>query len=235
MLKSFLRYLNLCRRKYKYKKISYSLNAVDLIIDYIFKNKNNGFYLDVGSQHPISNNNTYLLFKRGWSGINIDLDKKNIDLFNTARPNDKNLNLAISSDVAEKNLYFYHDKSPINTLDKVVSDFQAATVKEIKTIKTTTLDITLQSLKLNNKIDYMNLDVEGHEMEIFKAFDLSLYKPSVISVEFLDLNMKYLEFKNNDLQRIVNSDLYKHLHNNNYHFVNWLHGDLIFVHRDFRD
>jgi len=235
MLESFLRYLNLCRRKYKYKKISYSLNAVDLIIDYIFKNKNNGFYLDVGSQHPISNNNTYLLFKRGWSGINIDLDKKNIDLFNTARPNDINLNLAISSNVAEKKLYFYHDKSPINTLNKVVSDFQTAIVKEIKTIKTTTLDITLQNLKLNNMIDYMNLDIEGHEMEIFKAFDLSLYKPSVISVEFLDLNMKYLEFKNNDLQRIVNSDLYKHLLNNNYHFVNWLHGDLIFVHRDFRD
>ena len=235
MLKSFLRYLNLYRRKYKYKKISYSFNAVDLIIDYIFKNKNNGFYLDVGSQHPISNNNTYLLFKRGWSGINIDLDKKNIDLFNTARPNDINLNLAISSDVAEKKLYFYHDKSPINTLDKVVSDFQTATVKKIKRIKTTTLNIALQNLKFNNKIDYMNLDVEGHEMDIFKAFDLSLYKPSIISVEFLDLDMKYLEFKNNDLQRIVNSDLYKHLINNKYHFVNWLHGDLIFVHRDFRD
>jgi hypothetical protein len=235
MLKSFFRYLNLYRRKYKYKKISYSFNAVDLIVNYIFKNKNNGFYLDVGSQHPISNNNTYLLFKRGWSGINIDLDKKNIDLFNTARPNDINLNLAISSDVAEKKLYFYHDKSPINTLDKVVSDFQTATVNEIKRIKTTTLNIALQNLKLNNKIDYMNLDVEGHEMDIFKAFDLSLYKPSIISVEFLDLDMKYLEFKNNDLQRIVNSDLYKHLLNNNYHFVNWLHGDLIFVHRDFRD
>lgn len=235
MLESFLRYLNLYRRKYKYKKTSYSFNAVDLIIDYIFKNKNNGFYLDVGSQHPISNNNTYLLFKRGWSGINIDLDKKNIDLFNTARPNDINLNLAISSNVAEKKLYFYHDKSPINTLDKVVSDFQTATVKEIKRIKTTTLDIALQNLKFNNKIDYMNLDVEGHEMDIFKAFDLSVYKPSIISVEFLDLDMKFLEFKNNDLQRIVNSDLYKHLLNNKYHFVNWLHGDLIFVHRDFRD
>ena len=191
MLKSFLRYLNLYRRKYKYKKISYSLNAVDLIVDYIFKNKNNGFYLDVGSQHPISNNNTYLLFKRGWSGINIDLDKKNIDLFNTARPNDINLNSAISSDVAEKKLYFYHDKSPINTLNKVVSDFQTASVKEIKRIKTTTLDIALQNLKFNNKIDYMNLDVEGHKMDIFKAFNLSLYKPSVISVEFLDLDMKF--------------------------------------------
>ena len=220
MLDSFLRYLNLYRRKIKYKKISYSLNALDLIVDYIFKNKNNGFYLDVGSQHPISNNNTYLLFNRGWNGTNIDLDKKNIELFNTARPNDINLNLAISSSVTEKKLYFYHDKSPINTLDKVVSDFQKATVKEIKTIQTTTLDITLQNLKFDNKIDYMNLDVEGHEMNVFKGFDLSLYKPSIISVEFLDLDMKYLEFKNNDLQRLVNSDLYKHLLSNNYYFVN---------------
>ena len=235
MFESFLRYLNLYRRKYKYKKISYSLNAVDLIVNYIFKSKNNGFYLDIGCQHPISNNNTYLLFKRGWNGINIDLDKKNIDLFNTARPHDINLNLAISSDVAEKKLYFYHDKSPINTLNKDVSNFQNATVKKIKRIKTTTLDITLQNLKFNNKIDYMNLDVEGHEIDIFKAFDLSIYKPSVISVEFLDLDMKFLEFKNNNLQRIVNSDLYKHLLSNNYHFVNWLHGDLIFVHRNFRD
>ncbi len=235
MLDSFLRYLNLYRRKIKYKKVSYSLNAVDLVVDYIFKNKNNGFYLDVGSQHPISNNNTYLLFNRGWSGINIDLDQKNIELFNTARPNDINLNLAISSSVTEKKLYFYHDKSPINTLDKVVSDFQKATVKEIKTIQTTTLDITLQNLKFNNKIDYMNLDVEGHEMNVFKGFDLSLYKPSIISVEFLDLDMKYLELKNNDLQRLVNSDLYKHLLSNNYYFVNWLHGDLIFAHNDFRD
>ena len=97
-----------------------------------------------------------------------------------------------------RSLYFYHDKSPINTLDKVVSDFQKAIVKEIKTIQATTLDITLQNLKFNNKIDYMNLDVEGHEMNVLKAFDLSLYKPSIISVEFLDLDMKYLEFKNNN-------------------------------------
>ena len=45
----------------------------------------------------------------------------------------------------------------------------------------------------------MNIDVEGHELDIFKGFDLQLYKPSVISVEFLDLKMKQLEFKNNDL------------------------------------
>ncbi len=95
MLKKIKNYLSIIKRQIKYKKNSYSLNSVDLIVDYIFKTKKKGFYLDVGAQHPVSNNNTFLLFKKGWSGINIDLDKKNIDLFNIARPKDTNLNYAI--------------------------------------------------------------------------------------------------------------------------------------------
>ena len=104
MISNFLNYLSFYKRKFKYKKVSYSFNAVDLIIDYMFKKKKNGIYLDVGAQHPISNSNTYLLFKRGWNGINIDLDIKNIELFNLVRPDDINLNHAISS----SSLIFVH-------------------------------------------------------------------------------------------------------------------------------
>ena len=235
MFSHFLKYLSLYKRKIKYKKISYSFNAVDLIIDYIFKDKINGFYVDIGAQHPIANNNTYLFFKRGWSGINIDLDVKNIELFNISRPNDINLNNAISSSTSKKKLFFYHDKSPINTLVEDVSNFQNATVKEIKTVKTITLNKVLENLSFDKEIDYMNIDVEGHELDVLKGFDLIRYKPNVISVEYLDLKMKYLEFKNNDLSRVIDSDFYKLLIKNDYQFVNWLHGDLIFVHNSFRD
>ena len=61
MLQKVIDYISIFKRKLKYKKNSYSLNGVDLIIDYIFKNKKNGFYLDIGCQHPVSNNNTYIL------------------------------------------------------------------------------------------------------------------------------------------------------------------------------
>ena len=132
--------LSILKRKVQHKKISYSYNAVDLIIDYIFKGKSDGLYLDIGAQHPISNNNTYLLFKRGWSGINIDLDKKNIDLFDIARPNDFNLNYAVSSSEGEASLFFYHDKSPINTLNENVSKFQKANIKKKIPIKTFSLN-----------------------------------------------------------------------------------------------
>ena len=235
MFKNIINHLSIYKRKLKYKKQSYSFNGVDLIIDYLFKNKKNGFYLDVGAQHPISNNNTYLLFKKGWHGINIDLDKKNIDLFKIARPNDHNLNFAISDKIEETELFYYHDASPINTLNKDVSNFQNAKIKEIKKIKTNTLNNILENLKINSQIDYMNLDVEGFEEKVLSSFDIKKYRPLVISVEFLDLKMKKLEFKNNNIQTVLDSNIYKYFIENKYHFVNWLHGDLIFVHENFRD
>ena len=73
----------------------------------------------------------------------------------------------------------------------------------------------------------------GKERQL--KFDIKKYKPYVISIEYLDLNMKKLEFKNNDINNILNSNLYKYFIQNDYYFVNWLHGDLIFIHKDFRD
>ena len=235
MIKKIVNYLSILKRTKKYKKISYSFNAVDLIINYIFKDQNTGTYVDIGAQHPISNNNTYLLFKRGWSGVNIDLDKKNIDLFNISRPRDINLNFAISDKQQEVELYFYHDASPINTLSKQVSDFQKASVKSVKKINSYTLNNILEKIDFKKKIDYMNIDVEGYEEKVLSGFDINRYKPNVISVEFLDLKMNKLEIKNNNIDRLIDTNLYKYFTNNDYYFVNWLHGDLIFVHKDFRD
>ena len=108
-------------------------------------------------------------------------------------------------------------------------------MSKIKKIKTKILNNVLEDLSFKNHIDYMNIDVEGHEIQVLKGFDISKYKPSVISIEYLDLNMKKLEFKNNDVNNLLNSDLYKYFIQNNYFFVNWLHGDLIFVHKEYRD
>ena len=64
--------MNIFKKIYynKYSKQSYSLSNVDLIVDRLFKNKEKGIYIDVGCNHPIKYNNTYLLHKRGWVGIN---------------------------------------------------------------------------------------------------------------------------------------------------------------------
>ena len=135
----------------------------------------------------------------------------------------------------ETDLYFYHDASPINTLSSDVSKFQNAVIKNVKKIHTKSLNSILQNFKINRHIDYMNIDVEGYEEKVLEGFDLNRYRPSIISIEYLDLKMKKLEFKNNNIDNLIQSNLYKYLIDNDYFFVNWLHGDLIFVHKDFRD
>ena len=231
-MSKFIDKLSVLKKKIYSQKKSYSFGGCDLLIDYIFKFKKKGLYLDVGCQHPVSNNNTYLLYKRGWNGINIDLDPKNIRLYDLERPKDINICKCISSDNSEKDLFFFHAGSPINSLEKkTIKNKSNFTVKKIETH---TLNSILQDCNITN-IDYFNLDVEGHEIDILKNFDINLYKPKIVSVEFIDYQMKRLEFKNNDINRVMESDIYRYFISNDYHFINWSHADLIFVHKDFRD
>ena len=236
MIKKLFNKISVLKRKIKYKKVSYSFGGLDLIIDYIFKNKIKGYYIDVGCQHPIANNNTYLLYKRkGWNGLNIDLDQKNIDLFNIERKKDLNICAAISSSKKIDDLFFYHNGSPINTLVKDVALNRKAKYSEIKKIESTSLNIVLKKNQIEDKINYLNIDTEGNELDILQGFDLKKYKPDIISIEFLDLKMKKLEMKNNSLKNVLDSELYKHMVDNNYYLINWNHADLIFAHKEFRD
>jgi len=229
---NFINYLSLLKKKLRSKKESYSFGTVDLLINYFFKNKLNGFYVDVGCQNPISNNNTYLLHKnKNWKGINIDLDPENIKLFNISRPNDININEVLSSSVKEMNLYFYHKKSAINTISKEIADRQNAKVKEIKKISTTTLDLILEKNNVQ-KINYLSIDVEGHEFDVLSGFSIQKYNPDIVSIEYLNINSIKFEFHYNNIDDVINSQIYKYFVSNNYNLVNWNHADLIFVNKN---
>jgi len=236
IVEKILIYLNLFHKILLFKKKYYSFSGVDVIIENIFRNKNNGFYIDVGCQHPVKNNNTYHLHKKGWHGINIDLDIDNINLFNTARPKDHNINVAVSNKIGEADLYFYHKKSPINTIDKKTSDYQKAKVSDIKKVKTDTLNNIIDNSKFNNKkFNLLSIDVEGHELHVLKGLDFIKYKPDVVIVEFLDLSTKKLEVKNLNIENLFKTDLYEYLTKKNYILANYIYSDLIFINKDFRD
>lgn len=230
-----IKYLYFLFQKLKSKKHiknSYSFGAQDLIINYFFKNLKSGIYIDVGCYHPYVGNNTKLLYDKGWSGINIDLDWHTIDFFNFVRKRDENINTAVSNIIGERDMYFFHNRSTINSL----SDINKKKAKEIRKIKTTTLDSIIENSKFNSKkINLLCIDVEGHEIEVINSINLKKYSPQMIIVEFLDKNIiNNMEFHNQNIETVTNSEIYKHMVRNNYHLVNWLHSDLVFVHDDLR-
>jgi FkbM family methyltransferase len=230
-LKYIYFFINKLISLFAYKK-SYSQGSMDLILNHIFKDKNDGFYIDVGCQHPIKNNNTYLLFKKGWTGVNIDLDNVNIDLFNFFRPKDNNINSAISNKAEKIKLFYYHQKSPINTLDEKVSLKQQAKIEKKIDIQTNTLENILDNYSIKT-IDLLTIDVEGFELKVLKGLNFDKYKPRVIIVEFLDLEANKWEIPYNNLDNVLKSEIYSFLINKNYKLVNWVNGDLVFIQKNF--
>ena len=149
------------KHKYLLNKDSYSMDGEDIFINEFFKKKQNGFYIDVGCYHPIHRNNTFLLHKKGWEGINIDIHQFSIDLFNYLRPNDFNLNYAISNKDEIIDMYYQKELSQISTIEKFQANkvFQG-NIKNSK-IKSFKLDSILKMLDLKNlKIDLLDIDVE---------------------------------------------------------------------------
>ena len=105
--------ISLLKHRGLFLKKQYSRNKEDQYLKKIFKNKMNGTYVDIGAFHPYRFSNTYLLYKKGWRGTNVDLNKESIDLFNIARPDDINLNVAIGSK-NKKQIFYYIKKNTSN-------------------------------------------------------------------------------------------------------------------------
>ena len=114
LFKKIYFFYNIYIRNYKFY-FDGSQFGEDKKIIKIFENNYKGTYVDLGCFHPTRSNNTFKLYKKGWKGINIDLNPFTIDLFNFARPDDINICAAISNKETKKKLYFLGDLDSKNT------------------------------------------------------------------------------------------------------------------------
>jgi FkbM family methyltransferase len=219
-------YSQYLKSKIKLKK-SYSNWGIDMMADFFFRNKKEGIYIDVGCHHPLINNNTYPLYKRGWKGINIDIDYGAIDSFNFLRSKDTNIEIAVSDTTGEAELFFYHNRAAKNTLSKE-KGFDS---KEIQKIKTSTLNKVIEnSIYKDQKINFISIDVEGYELNVLKGFDFKKYKPDLVVLELIQEGMT--EFFHQNIENIQNSEVYLYMIKHDYKLINWIHDDLVFVLQD---
>ena len=70
-------------------KTSYSFEGQDLIVSTILRKIKKGFYIDIGCNHPININDTFTLYKKGWSGILVEPLKYYNKLYNKYRKIDQ--------------------------------------------------------------------------------------------------------------------------------------------------
>lgn len=180
----------------------------------------NGFYMDVGCYHPKKFSNTYMLYKKGWSGINIDMEEDKISLFNMVRPRDLNVLSPISDKEEEVTLYRYSKYGLGSTIDKKIASETTDNIYDKTTVKTKTLnEVINESSYKDTQIDVLSIDVEGMDFRVLRSLDIKKYSPKVIIIE--DHHKK--------IEDILETDTYKFLVQNNYILRSWSFYSLIFI------
>jgi len=203
---------------------SYSMAGEDLVLATFLLEADKvrkGFYIDIGAYKPVRFSNTYLFYKKGWSGINIDAKPGSMKAFSRKRPRDINLEIGISENPSNISFYIF-EESAYNTFSKNLADeriMQNIPLKERLTVHTNTLASILdQYLPMGKKIDFMNIDVEGLDLEVLISNNWDKYKPKYILIEMHNI----------DIEKINQSTLYQFLKSKGYQLVSIAYITLIF-------
>jgi len=201
-------------------KKTYAMYGEDLKVIDFFKRKKKGFYVDIGCYHPIEGNNTYLLFKKGWNGINADVNSLSIELFKKARKNDYNTNVAVSNQKKRLKIYFRKKINMLNTSDQKLAKIHFRNGFQSKFVQSNSLNTIIKASRFRKKkIDFLNIDVEGSELSVLKSLDFKKYKPKLICIEIHN----HEEMYNPNLDYLKRNKVYKFLINKGYKIV-WNNG-----------
>lgn len=189
---------------------SYSQEGEDMILKRIFEGVKNGFYVDIGAHHPKRFSNTYYFYKKGWRGVNVDAMPKSMDAFRRARPQDINVEKAIS-EKKEKLTYYLFNEPALNGFSKVLTEKRARLnhydVIDELILETGTLECVLDEyLPVNQVIDFLSIDVEGLDYSVLKSNCFKKYRPKVILVEVLNFSLDHMD--KNEVFRLLESSGY---------------------------
>jgi len=209
-------------RVFGYAVKSYSQEGEDMIMRRLFEGKNRGFYVDVGAHHPMRFSNTYMFYKKGWCGINVEPNPESRALFKKWRKRDINLTLGVSDEAGDLT-YFMFDEPALNSFDE---DLSKSRVKEtpyklvdVKKVKVKRLsDILENHLPIDVQIDFMSIDTEGHDFQVVNSNDWNKYRPTYLLVECLG----------SDLASIAKNPIAAFLDDKGYAIYAKTHNTLIF-------
>ena len=172
----------------------YSHEGEDMILQRIFAEKSHGFYVDVGAHHPRRFSNTYLFYRRGWCGINIEPNPDSVAAFQQERKRDINLQVGVS-DRPETLTYYVFNDPALNSFDSELTASRIAStpfrVVGTNEISVERLEAILKKhLPVGVKIDFLSIDVEGLDMAVLQSNNWRIFRPQYVLVESLDTSIE---------------------------------------------
>jgi FkbM family methyltransferase len=165
--------------------VSYGQNFEDVVLNRMFPDDYRGFYIDVGAYDPVSTSVTRHFYERGWRGINVEPSVAGHQRLDEQRPRDLNLNVALSNTTGR--MMFFEAAENSRQLSTVSGERaqrarEAGHILQERWIEVTTL-AEICAEHVTGEIDFLSVDVEGHELEVLQGGDWDRWRPRVVVVE----------------------------------------------------
>lgn len=168
---------------------SYADNFEDVLLARAFPEDRSGFYIDVGAFEPVEHSVTKHFYDRGWRGINVEPNPDPFAKLRTERIRDVNLNVGLSD--REGELTLYSAPSACWSVDRdLLTGWFAADPRDIieRRIPVTTLAQLCEAhVPTGTTIDFLKVDVEGHETAVLAGNDWNRWRPRIVLVEANDV------------------------------------------------
>ena len=165
-------------------RVSFAQEGEDLILERMFEDRPPGRYVDVGAHHPLRFSNTHLLFRRGWTGVNIDAAPGSMRAFHRLRPRDVNLELGVAREPGERELYIF-DEPALNTFDAARAralDHPPYKIVDVRKVRCAPLAAILREHAIA-AVDLLTIDAEGYDYEVLQTLDWDATRPHVVLLE----------------------------------------------------
>lgn len=171
-----------------------------------FENKKDGVFVDVGANDPYIDSQSFHLEQLGWGGLLIEPLPNMCELLRKHRKG-MVIPYACSGIENHKKVLPLISFGVCSTLEtKLIHSNKLK--NEIIHIEARTLDSILEDNKIEPSFDLLSIDVEGHEIELFKGFSIKKWKPKLILLEDHVLNQKkHNHMIQNDYQLLLRSGL----------------------------
>jgi FkbM family methyltransferase len=157
----------------------------DRILAEIFGERTDGCCVEVGANDGRTGSASYLFEQRGWECLLVEPIPslvREIREHRTCRV----VNCAASAREGEARFFVAENVEAVSGLDLSPERAEwiqraGGTIKEI-TVRTAPLDSLLEEAGFG-ELDFVTIDVEGHELSVLEGFDLERHRPRIVILE----------------------------------------------------
>jgi FkbM family methyltransferase len=162
---------------------SYAQNFEDVMLWRALGHIKNGFYIDIGAQHPVIDSVSKAFYEKGWRGIHVEATPAYAKLLRKDRPDEIVIEAAVSDQHGSMS-FFEIPETGMSTGDEHIAAMHREKGFPVREINVPTLTLAdILTITGEREIHWLKIDVEGMEKHVLKGWCHHPNRPWILVVE----------------------------------------------------